>query len=77
MTFEDFEGWARRMDERQEALAQSLEILTHDVHELQAGLQVLKGVAENTLSSINALARIAQSDERRITDLEGGEDNEI
>lgn len=72
MTFEEFEKWALRMEERHEALSQSLEILTHDVRELQTGLQVLKGVAENTLSSINALARIAQSHDRRITDLEEG-----
>jgi prefoldin subunit 5 len=79
MTFEDFEQWIKRMEERHEALSQSLEILTHDVHELQAGIKeqraaidALKSIAENTLSSINGLARIAQSHERRITDLEEG-----
>lgn len=66
MTFEEFEKWARRMEERHEALSQSLEILTHDVHELQ-------GIAETALSSINGLVRIAESHERRITRLEDGE----
>ncbi len=80
MTFEEFEKWNRRMEERHEALAQSLEILTHDVHQLQgevADLKTsvadLKAIAEISLQNINALARIAENHERRITGLEGGE----
>jgi phage shock protein A len=80
MTFDDFEKWVRRMEERHEALSQSLEILTHDVHELQAGIKEQKAridslasIAETALASITALAKIAESHERRITDLEGGE----
>jgi hypothetical protein len=40
--------------------------LSKDVH-------TLKGIAETSLASINALARIAESHERPITSLEGGE----
>ena len=55
-----------RFTERHEALTQSVEMISKDV-------QTLKGIAETSLASINALARIAESHERRITSLEGGE----
>ena len=87
MTFEEMEKWAerheqwaKRMDERQEALAQSLELLAHDIHESQAHLSALRILVEETVKSVadlrgavEALARVAESHERRITRLEGGQ----
>jgi hypothetical protein len=78
MTFEEFEKWADRMEERHEALAQSHEIFAHDIHELQAKLDALKIIVEEDHKSIVdlreaafALLSVVQSHERRITDLEG------
>ena len=73
--FEKEEFWKaidelRRMDERaaerQQALAESLELLTHDVHELTINV---RQDGEN----IRALARIAEIHDRRISHLEGDE----
>jgi archaellum component FlaC len=55
-----------RLTERHEALAQTVESLGIDIRDL-------KEVAAKSLDSVNALLRIAESHERRITSLEGGE----
>ena len=87
MTWTEFEKWAERMRERHETLAQSVEILTHDVQELRTSVTDLKAIAEASLRNINALAsiaedqqqnidallRTAENHERRITRLESGE----
>jgi hypothetical protein len=52
---------------RHEALAQSVELLSIETHELRAAIAQ---DAEN----IRALARIAEIHERRLTHLEGGEE---
>jgi hypothetical protein len=94
MTFEEWEKWAERQkewaerqerwadrqQERHEALAESLEILTHDVHELQARITALTILSKENLTSsadlraaIYELAKVVESHERRIMRLEGGE----
>jgi hypothetical protein len=52
------------IDERIEAIVMSLELLTHDV-------QDLKTAAQQDGENIRALARIAESHEKRLTRLEG------
>jgi len=52
------------LTERHEALAQSREILTHDVRELRATVEI-------DAQNIRALARIAEIHEHRLADLEG------
>ena len=56
-----------RLVERHEALAQSVELLSIETRELRAAIAQ---DAEN----IRALARIAEIHERRLTHLEGGEE---
>jgi len=56
----------KRLAERQEALAQSVELLMHEVNSVNSAIQK---DAEN----IRTLARIAEMHERRLTSLEGGE----
>jgi hypothetical protein len=53
-----------RLIERHEALTQTVEILSRDI-------DALKTIAVTSLESINALARIAESHEGRISKLEG------
>jgi hypothetical protein len=53
-----------RLTERHEALAQTVESITLDIRDL-------KDIAAKSLDSVNALLRIAESHERRITNLEG------
>jgi archaellum component FlaC len=55
-----------RLTERHEALAQTVESITVDIRDL-------KDIAAKSLDSVNALLRIAESHERRITNIEGGE----
>ena len=52
-----------RLTERHEALTQSLELLTHDVSQLRAAIDI-------DAQNIRALARIAEIHEHRLTDLE-------
>jgi hypothetical protein len=59
-------------EKRWERLTARHETLTHSVEMPGKPVQTLKGIAERSLASINALARIAQSHERRITNLEAG-----
>jgi hypothetical protein len=80
MTSEEWEKWAERQKERQEALAESLEILTHDVHELQGRIGALTILSQENLRStadlraaIHELLLVVESHERRMTKLEGGE----
>ncbi|MGI8743055.1 MAG: hypothetical protein ACR2NN_10910 [Bryobacteraceae bacterium] len=68
------------IDERLEAIAQSVELLAHDMHELQATsaelhetAKLLLDTAKQDGENIRALARIADVHERRITALEDGE----
>ena len=75
------------IDERLEALAQSVELLTHDIHELQTTTKLLQATGRDIQAAatllletarqdgenIRALARIADIHERRITKLEGPE----
>lgn len=77
------------IDERLEALAQSVELLTHDIHELQTTTKLLQATGRDIQAAatllletarqdgenIRALARIADIHERRITKLEGPEPN--
>ena len=56
----------KRLAERQEAMAQSVELLIHEVNSVNSAIQK---DAEN----IRTLARIAEMHERRLTSLEGGE----
>jgi hypothetical protein len=81
MTFEEFEKWAQRMQERHEALAGSLDIhklqgkgdaLTSGIADRKTSVGDLKAIAEVSLQNINVLAGIAENHERRITRLEGG-----
>lgn len=58
---------------RHEALAQSIELLTMDVHEVQQTARILLATAQQDGENIRALARIADIHGRRITSLEGGE----
>ncbi len=55
-----------RLVERHEALTMNLELLSREI-------QDLKEAAERDGNHIRALARIAEIDQRRLTDLEGGE----
>ena len=52
--------------ERQQALVESIELLTHDVAALARN-------SERNSETIRALARIAEIHEHRLTQIEGGE----
>ena len=71
MTSEEWEKWAERPKERQEALAESLEILTHDVHELQGRISALTILSQENLRStgdlraaVHELLLVVESHER-------------
>jgi archaellum component FlaC len=59
-----------RLTERHEALAQSLELLSHEVRETRAAAEALVVAVQTDAENIRALARIAEIHERRLTDLE-------
>ena len=59
-----------RLTERHEALAQSLELLTHEVRETRAAAEALVVAVQTDAENIRALARIAAIHEHRLTDLE-------
>jgi archaellum component FlaC len=59
-----------RLADRHEALAQSLELLTHEVRELRATAEALVVAVRTDAENIRALARIAEIHEHRLTDLE-------
>jgi hypothetical protein len=80
MTFEEWEKWAERQRERHEALAESVEILGHELETLRAtaeaqtkSIELLMINSQKDAENIRALARIAEIHEHRITRLEGGE----
>jgi hypothetical protein len=58
-----------RLRERTDAIAQSVELLTHDVRELT--VEMRRGFGE-TLRFINRLAHVAEAHDQRINDLEKG-----
>ena len=58
-----------RLTERHEALTQTVELMAHEQREWWGKNQVLM---THVLESIDSLARIAHTHERRITDVEGG-----
>jgi len=67
-----------RLTERHEALTQSVELLLVETRELRAGqekngehLRVITRAIELDAENIRALARIAESHERRLSHLEG------
>jgi hypothetical protein len=65
-----------RLTERHEALTQSVELLVHQQREWQVRNEQWweknQVLMTHVLESIDSLARIAHTHERRITDLEGG-----
>jgi methyl-accepting chemotaxis protein len=60
------ERGAERGAERQQALAETVELLGHDVQEVARN-------GQRDSENIRALARIAEIHERRLTQIEGGE----
>jgi methyl-accepting chemotaxis protein len=60
------ERGAERGAERQQALAETVELLGHDIQELARN-------GQRDSENIRALARIAEIHERRLTQIEGGE----
>lgn len=63
-----------RLVERHEALSQSVELLNSTVREQSAEIDKLIETATRDGENIRALARVAEIHERRLTELEGGED---
>ncbi len=59
-----------RLTDRHEALAQSVELLLVAVRETSDSVRKLVDVTNRDAEDIRALARIAESHERRITHLE-------
>jgi hypothetical protein len=67
------EGNAMNFEERIDRLTDRHEALTQSVEMMQRDLDTMKGIAQTALDSINALARIAERHERRITHIDGGD----
>ena len=65
-----FEERLDRLAERHEALAQTVEILTSDLHQDAANIRTLARNAEVLHDSIKALETIASAHEQRIERLE-------
>ena len=63
-----------RLTERHEALAQGVGLLQNSIREQGANIDKVVAAIQEDAENIRALARIAQIHERRITELEGGED---
>jgi hypothetical protein len=55
-----------------EELNAAVEIVGKNMQTLTKDVPTLKGIAEDSLASINAVARIPQSHQERITGLEDG-----
>ncbi len=55
---------------RQEAITQSVELLTHDIRQLGAEVKVINGIVSEIVKGINGLVAIARSHEHRISALE-------
>lgn len=63
-----------RLAERHEALTQSVELMNHQIAMMNQQIAELVSVVKQDGENIRALARIAEIHERRLTDLEGGEE---
>jgi len=63
-----------RLTERHEALAQSVELLQSSIRAQSGNLDKILSALEKDGEHIRALARVAEIHERRLTELEGGED---
>ena len=61
-----------RLTERHEALAESIELLTADIREMAAENRKRDERFGQLMTGIGQLLSIAESHERRLTDLEGG-----
>lgn len=61
-----------RLAERHEALAQSVEMLLVATRANTENIGKLEEVSNRDAEAIRSLARIAESHERHLTDLEGG-----
>lgn len=59
-----------RLTERHETLAQSLELLSHEVRETRAAAEALVAAVQTDAENSRALARIAGIHECPLTDLE-------
>ncbi|HEY0795603.1 MAG TPA: hypothetical protein VGD64_07460 [Acidisarcina sp.] len=59
------------IDERLDALAQSVELLTHDIRQTQEQLNAVVTHLDSVITAISTLAEISRSHERRIGNLEG------
>lgn len=59
------------IDERIEALTMNLELLSHQQETHGKRIEMLITAAEKDGENIRSLARIAESHERRLTELEG------
>jgi hypothetical protein len=70
---ERFDANDRRLQERQEALGESIELLTHDIREMQRSFGELHRAKEQDAEHIRALVRIAEIHDRRLSHLEGEE----
>ena len=68
--FDRIESILQRIAERHEALAQTVEILTSDLHQDAANIRTLARNAEVLHDSIKALENIAAAHEQRIERLE-------
>jgi len=68
-----FEERIDKLTERHEAVGHYVELLAHESAKHDQQIARLATVAEQALDSINALARIAESHERRITSIDGGQ----
>ena len=64
------EAGLERLTERQQALAESVEILTRDVQDMS---KEMRSRFAETLGFINPLAHVAETHERRLDDLESGQ----
>jgi len=60
------------VDERIQALTMNLELFSHQQEAQGKRIELLITAAEKDAENIRALALIAQSHERRLTELEGG-----
>jgi hypothetical protein len=60
------------IDERLEAVTMNLELMSHQQEAQDKRIELLITAVEHDAENIRALARIAETHERRLTDLEDG-----
>lgn len=63
----------KSLDERLDALTMNLELLSHQVEAHDRQLDTIVGILEKTGHQIQALTALAETQNQRITRLEGGE----